>query len=147
MQLLCQSHWTHKHRTHYTLINLTITLQPQYLIVQKLQSASASAKVVPPAVQTGLTVGDIIIGLNDEKIKDYHTFITQAKSSCRLSLLLVRPGSNPMEDDEDDSDLENAEEYLMQRVLGQARKQVQSSLSRMRRMHSNERIQHLDQCV
>ena len=52
-----------------------------------------------------------------------------------------------MEDDEDDADLEDAEDYLMQRVLSQARNKVQLSLSRMRRMRTMERIQHLDQCV
>lgn len=112
-------------------------ISDQYLIVNKLKTAS-------PAMQDGLAVGDVIVGVNGEKIRDYNSFISLIKSACSLSLLIVRPDTNA---DEDEEDIQCAEKYLMQRVLNQARKNAQASVLRMRRLGSGERLRLLDQCV
>ena len=125
----------------------------QYVVVQKLKRDIVDG-TASPGMRAGLTIGDVVVRVNGLKITDYRDFLSQVKSSKKVTVLVVRPKTTLLlsnqaceESNNLQRDLQRAKQYLTQRVLSQARKNAQASLSRMRRLDSRERIAVLDSCV
>lgn len=115
----------------------------QYLVIDKLTRCSTDGGP-SPAMIAGVKVGDVVVGVNGQKITSNTQFVNAIKKERMITLDVVRPDEV---EEICDEEFEDAQEDLIKEVVAQAEKNALASLARMKRMDSRQKRVFLDECV
>lgn len=115
----------------------------QYLVIDKLTPCSTDGGP-SPAMIAGMKVGDVVVGVNGQKIVSNMQFVEAIKRETSITLDVVRP--NEVEEISDEQ-FEDQQDELMKEVLEQARQNAIDVLARMRRMSTRQKRVFLEAAV